>query len=300
MAGISSKAAGKLENKKKFTSQEFNDALGVDYYEFTFRQMDPQIGRFTQIDPLSDKYVHNSTYAYAENRVTNSIDLEGLEAKLAIAGVGHQQTHYTSSDINAFNARAKKLEKIGFEASQAQNGDQVVNKMVEATKSEGSIGGMALFAHSSGFGIFLDNNEGFYTAGRGNVTNASANVDDVKVKVESGDIKFEPGAAIVFGSCRTCNNSQGDGSDPLAVSMTKELGVTTYGSTGAVYPEIVNGKETGRLATDGTFIKTELNGSVDKKIRIPLLGTFTFKVPQVKQTDVGKVIDPAKIFPQKQ
>jgi hypothetical protein len=28
---------------------------------------------------LGDKYVHNSTYAFAENRVINGIDLEGLE-----------------------------------------------------------------------------------------------------------------------------------------------------------------------------------------------------------------------------
>jgi len=41
--------------------------------------MDPQIGRFLQIDPLSERYVYNSTYAYAENDVVNSIDLEGLE-----------------------------------------------------------------------------------------------------------------------------------------------------------------------------------------------------------------------------
>jgi hypothetical protein len=44
-----------------------------------FRNHDPQIGRFIQIDPLADKYVYNSTYAYAENRVINGIDLEGLE-----------------------------------------------------------------------------------------------------------------------------------------------------------------------------------------------------------------------------
>jgi hypothetical protein len=46
--------------------------------------MNPQIGRFLQIDPLADKYVHNSTYAYAENDVIRSIDLEGLEKLIII------------------------------------------------------------------------------------------------------------------------------------------------------------------------------------------------------------------------
>jgi hypothetical protein len=83
MAGICSKAGsfGNPENKKnKFQNQEFNDDLAVDMYEFKWRMDDPQIGRFWQIDPLSEKYVYNSTYAFSENKVTGHIELEGLEA----------------------------------------------------------------------------------------------------------------------------------------------------------------------------------------------------------------------------
>jgi RHS repeat-associated protein len=82
MAGISSKAAafGSPENKKnKFQNQEFNHDLGVDMYEFKYRMDDPQIGRFWQIDPLANKYVYNSTYAFSENCVTSHVELEGLE-----------------------------------------------------------------------------------------------------------------------------------------------------------------------------------------------------------------------------
>jgi RHS repeat-associated protein len=81
MAGISSKAAGKLENKKnKFQRQEYNDDLGADIYEFKWRMHDPQMGRFWQVDPLAEKYVYNSTYAFSENKVTGHVELEGLEA----------------------------------------------------------------------------------------------------------------------------------------------------------------------------------------------------------------------------
>ena len=82
MAGISSKAMmfGEPENKKnKFQNQEYDDALGVDYYEFKYRNHDPQIGRFIQVDPLANKYVYNSTYAFSENHVTSHVELEGLE-----------------------------------------------------------------------------------------------------------------------------------------------------------------------------------------------------------------------------
>ena len=81
MAAISSKAAGGMENKKnKFQNQELNSDFDVDYYEFKWRSHDPQIGRFIQIDPLSEKYVYNSTYAFSENKVVAHRELEGLEA----------------------------------------------------------------------------------------------------------------------------------------------------------------------------------------------------------------------------
>jgi RHS repeat-associated protein len=82
MAAISSKALafGSPENKnQKFQNQSMDDDLGINYYGFKWRNHDPQIGRFIQIDPLSDKYVYNSTYAFSENCVTSHIELEGLE-----------------------------------------------------------------------------------------------------------------------------------------------------------------------------------------------------------------------------
>ncbi|HET6224710.1 MAG TPA: RHS repeat-associated core domain-containing protein, partial [Bacteroidia bacterium] len=83
MAGISSKALnfGSPFNKEKtFQGQRFDDELGLNWIQFKWRNHDPQIGRFIEIDPLSQKYVYNSTYAFSENKVTNDIELEGLES----------------------------------------------------------------------------------------------------------------------------------------------------------------------------------------------------------------------------
>ncbi|NCI45799.1 RHS repeat-associated core domain-containing protein [Sediminibacterium soli] len=119
MAGISSKAAGKLENKKnKFQGQEFNDDLGVDMYEFKYRMDDPQIGRFWQVDPLSDKYVHNSIYAFSENRVTGHVELEGLEAVEANSVMYSQNgkskvLHYSASKVdNPYNLGGGTLNNV--------------------------------------------------------------------------------------------------------------------------------------------------------------------------------------------
>ncbi len=40
---------------------------------------DPRIGRFFAVDPLTAKYPHNSPYAFSENDVIASLELEGLE-----------------------------------------------------------------------------------------------------------------------------------------------------------------------------------------------------------------------------
>jgi RHS repeat-associated protein len=65
MAGISSKAAGKgldcgCGNKKGYNgneiqSKEFTDGSGLELYDFNARTYDQQIGRFIQIDPMTDE-----------------------------------------------------------------------------------------------------------------------------------------------------------------------------------------------------------------------------------------------------
>ena len=67
-------------NKYKFQGQERQDELSLNWDSFKWRNYDYSIGRFMSIDPLAEKYYHNSPYAFSENRVIDAFELEGLEA----------------------------------------------------------------------------------------------------------------------------------------------------------------------------------------------------------------------------
>jgi RHS repeat-associated protein len=85
MAGISSKAAGKLENRMKFNggnelqSKEFSDGSGIDWYDANFRMYDAQIGRFNQQDPLAGASLNLSPYAFVQNNPILFNDPLGLD-----------------------------------------------------------------------------------------------------------------------------------------------------------------------------------------------------------------------------
>jgi len=68
-----------------FNGQEKDDEVkGTgSQLDFEFRAYDPRLGRFMSVDPLFKDYPWNSPYAFAENRVIDGIDLEGLEYKEA-------------------------------------------------------------------------------------------------------------------------------------------------------------------------------------------------------------------------
>ncbi|MBX2901521.1 MAG: hypothetical protein KF775_17855 [Cyclobacteriaceae bacterium] len=88
------------KNRYGFQGQEWQSDLGLGWSQFKWRMHDPAIGRFSAVDPLSDKYLYNSTYAFSENLLTAHLELEGLEAapagKMNSPGVAY--VYYVGGD----------------------------------------------------------------------------------------------------------------------------------------------------------------------------------------------------------
>ena len=64
-----------------FQGQEHDDEINGDgnILNFKYRVYDPRLGRFLSVDPLDRHFPWNSTYAFAENKVIQFIELEGAE-----------------------------------------------------------------------------------------------------------------------------------------------------------------------------------------------------------------------------
>ncbi len=82
MNGISSKAAGGINNNYKYNGKElqngeFSDRSGLEEYDYGARFYDAQIGRWGVIDGKSEVYYSLSPFNYVGNSPTNAIDIDG-------------------------------------------------------------------------------------------------------------------------------------------------------------------------------------------------------------------------------
>ena len=132
IAGISSHklgdgGEGKLSNPYQYNDKEMLDEdAGLNWYDYGFRNYDPQIGRFPQLDPMADEYPALTPFQYASNDPITNIDVDGLEGWETLIG----QALVQSLDF--------------FQGSQTINQAAAVVTAVKATKTVATGAGLAL------------------------------------------------------------------------------------------------------------------------------------------------------------
>ncbi|HET7178557.1 MAG TPA: RHS repeat-associated core domain-containing protein [Chryseosolibacter sp.] len=75
-----------VEQRWRFQGQEHINDLGLNWESFKWRNHQPDIGRFFNVDPLASDFPQWSPYVFCGNMVTVSKELEGMEPDFMIHG----------------------------------------------------------------------------------------------------------------------------------------------------------------------------------------------------------------------
>lgn len=88
--------ASELDNQYKYNGKEIHNEMDLKMYAYGARFYDPNIARFTGVDPIADQFAFVSVFNYAENNPIKYIDLHGLQ-KADLPAASHV-TAFTGDD----------------------------------------------------------------------------------------------------------------------------------------------------------------------------------------------------------
>ncbi|SEW48638.1 RHS repeat-associated core domain-containing protein [Chryseobacterium wanjuense] len=159
----------------KYSFQGQEKQIHTGWSSFKWRNYDPSIGRFFNVDPLSEKYAYQSHYNFSENRVIDARELEGLEAvdfrkndgyKNLVVVVqghsgdtvkGHTQARNRgdgSVDKNGLGAlnqlSSKDTRVVIFDSSQNENTKDDINSTISSFNKNHPDGDVTAVGHSLG------------------------------------------------------------------------------------------------------------------------------------------------------
>jgi RHS repeat-associated protein len=99
---VNQSGQGNLPNQPyKYQGIELEKHFGLEMYETFYRGLDPQLGRFMQVDPKAEGIYHISPYASMDNNPASKMDPSGLSASTDVRENRNGTNTVTGGQLNA-------------------------------------------------------------------------------------------------------------------------------------------------------------------------------------------------------
>ncbi len=115
-----------------YSGKELGEELGLDWYDIQARNYDPAIGRWMNIDPISELYYDLSPYNFVDNNPLINIDPNGLWIVNIVGNT--DSSGNTSYSLNFIAERGDDLESLSTQLGLSE--EEIKNAHPELAKSE--------------------------------------------------------------------------------------------------------------------------------------------------------------------
>ena len=177
-----------MKNNHLYNDKELWVEADLNWYDYGFRNYDPQIGRFPQLDPLTFSYPHYTPYQYAGNEPIANVDLDGLEPLGAIGAATNAAAGFGNLAVGI--SKALSVSSIGINA--AKIGLNFLNNILQKKEIKDNV---AIFIGKSGEKYAKQSNnkdeDEWHVIVKNNITDANKSLQRYRRKKQLSNIILE-------------------------------------------------------------------------------------------------------------